>query len=72
MAKKAPRNYGSIRPRDRVKFYKQNLDGSATRMVGWVVMKGPHGWVVNAGGPNGTPEIVSEENFAGFGGRVNG
>ena len=32
-------------------------------MRGKAVMKGPHGWVVNAGGRHGTPKVVSESNF---------
>ena len=30
---------------------------------GKAVMKGPYGWVVNAGGRHGVPKIVSEANF---------
>ena len=30
---------------------------------GKAVMKGPHGWVVNAGGRYGTPKVVSQSNF---------
>ena len=32
-------------------------------MKGRAVMKGPHGWVVNAGGRYGIPKVVSESNF---------
>ena len=32
-------------------------------MKGRAVMKGPAGWVVNAGGKHGTPRVVSERNF---------
>jgi hypothetical protein len=32
-------------------------------MKGRVVMKGPAGWVVNAGGKHGMPKVVSERNF---------
>ena len=32
-------------------------------MKGRAVMKGPAGWVVNAGGKHGTPKVVSERNF---------
>jgi len=32
-------------------------------MRGKAVMKGPYGWVVNAGGRHGVPKIVSEANF---------
>jgi hypothetical protein len=30
---------------------------------GRAVMKGPAGWVVNAGGKHGMPKVVSERNF---------
>lgn len=32
-------------------------------MKGRAIMKGPYGWVVNAGGRHGIPKVVSEENF---------
>ena len=32
-------------------------------MKGRAVMKGPAGWVVNAGGKHGTPKVVSDRNF---------
>ena len=32
-------------------------------MKGRAVMKGPAGWVVNAGGKHGMPKVVSERNF---------
>ena len=32
-------------------------------MRGRAVLKGPHGWVVNAGGRHGVPKIVSEANY---------
>tara|TARA_A200000159_G_C7323781_1_gene340013 strand:+ start:219 stop:443 length:225 start_codon:yes stop_codon:yes gene_type:complete len=32
-------------------------------MRGKAVMKGPAGWVVNAGGRHGIPKIVSEANY---------
>jgi hypothetical protein len=31
--------------------------------TGKVVMRGPHGFVLNLGGPHGTPGIVDERNF---------
>lgn len=34
-----------------------------TEMKGRAVMKGPAGWVVNAGGRHGTPKVVGESNF---------
>jgi len=30
--------------------------------TGRAVMRGPHGWVLNMGGPHGTPGIASESN----------
>jgi hypothetical protein len=32
------------------------------RHTGRAVMKGPAGWVLNMGGPHGTPDIATEEN----------
>lgn len=29
---------------------------------GRAVMRGPHGWVLNMGGPHGTPGVADEEN----------
>lgn len=31
--------------------------------TGRVIMRGPAGWVLNMGGPHGTPGIASERNF---------
>jgi hypothetical protein len=33
-----------------------------SRLTGRAVMLGPAGWVLNLGGPHGTPGIASEEN----------
>jgi hypothetical protein len=30
--------------------------------TGRAVMRGPHGWVLNMGGPHGRPGIASDEN----------
>lgn len=30
---------------------------------GRAVMRGPHGWVLNMGGPYGTPGVVTNANF---------
>lgn len=32
------------------------------RATGRAVMRGPHGWVLNMGGPHGRPGIASDEN----------
>lgn len=31
--------------------------------TGRAVMRGPHGWVLNMGGPHGTPAVATEENI---------
>lgn len=31
-------------------------------LKGWAVMRGPAGWVLNCGGPHGTPKIASDTN----------
>jgi hypothetical protein len=31
--------------------------------TGRAVMRGPHGWVLNMGGPHGTPAIANESNI---------
>ncbi len=31
--------------------------------TGRAVMRGPHGWVLNMGGPHGTPGVATEENL---------
>ena len=52
-------NYQDIQIGDSITFstpHNQEMRGKA-------VMKGPHGWVVNAGGRHGIPKIVSEANF---------
>lgn len=51
--------YHSIRPGDTVTFSRHH--GGTGK--GRVVMHGPAGWVVNAGGAHGTPTIVDERNF---------
>ena len=33
------------------------------RFTGRAVMKGPYGWVLNMGGPHGTPAIANERNI---------
>lgn len=48
-----------IRVGDRVTI--TNRFGQAR--TGRAVMRGPHGWVLNMGGPHGTPAIASEENI---------
>lgn len=34
-----------------------------TRRTGRAVMRGPYGWVLNLGGPHGTPGVATEENI---------
>lgn len=31
--------------------------------TGRAVMRGPYGWVLNMGGPHGTPAVANEENI---------
>lgn len=50
--------YERIRPGSRVTI----LDRFNKRHTGWVVMKGPAGWVINMGGKYGTPAIASPSN----------
>ena len=47
-----------IKPRCRVAIVTPH--GSV--LVGRVVMRGPAGWVLNLGGPHGTPGIADERN----------
>ena len=65
--------YASIRPGSRVQFLVpagRSIDRSTGRLVtdhatmtGRAVMRGPAGWVVNAGGKYGTPKVVTPESF---------
>ncbi len=32
------------------------------RITGSAVMRGPAGWVLNTGGPHGTPKIANDDN----------
>ena len=52
-------NYEDIQVGDSIIFSTPHT----TEMKGRAVMKGPGGWVVNAGGRHGIPKIVSEANF---------
>ena len=52
-------NYEDIQVGDSITFSTPHT----TEMKGRAVMKGPAGWVVNAGGRHGVPNIVSEANF---------
>jgi len=52
-------NYEDIQVGDSITFSTPHT----TQMKGRAVMKGPAGWVVNAGGRHGIPKIVSEANF---------
>jgi hypothetical protein len=47
-----------IRPGDRVTL----VDRFGVERSGKAVMRGPAGWVLNMGGPHGTPGIATEEN----------
>ena len=33
------------------------------KRTGRAVMRGPHGWVLNMGGPHGTPGIATPDNI---------
>lgn len=50
--------YNAIRPRDTVGI----VTPHGNILCGKVVMSGPAGWVINTGGPHGTPEIAGPEN----------
>lgn len=52
-------NYQDIQVGDSITFSTPHT----AEMKGKAVMKGPAGWVVNAGGRHGMPKIVSEKNF---------
>ena len=52
-------NYSDIQVGDTLYFSTPHT----TQMRGKAVMKGPYGWVVNAGGRYGTPKVVSPSNF---------
>ena len=52
-------NYTEIQVGDMITFSTPHT----AEMKGKAVMKGPAGWVVNAGGRHGIPKIVSEANF---------
>ena len=53
-----PRLLDTIRPRDRVTI----VDRFGKRHTGTAVMPGPAGWVLNMGGPHGTPGIATDDN----------
>jgi hypothetical protein len=57
--------YDDIGPGDHVKFNHplRGSDKVPQQGKGKVVMKGPHGWVLNTGGKHGTPGIVSRDNY---------
>ena len=52
-------NYTEIQVGDMITFSTPHT----AEMKGKAVMKGPAGWVVNAGRRHGIPKIVSEANF---------
>lgn len=51
-------DYASIGPGDRVTI----INRFGQEHSGKAVMKGPAGWVLNMGGPHGTPAIADERN----------
>jgi hypothetical protein len=57
--------YDDIGPGDHVKFNHplRGSDKVPQQGKGRVVMKGTHGWVVNAGGKHGTPQVVTRDNY---------
>lgn len=71
MRKRSKKTFKDIRPHDLITI---QVPGGLSRhgreyhrVSGHVVMNGPAGWVINTGGPHGTPKIASEDNFIGFG-----
>lgn len=44
------------------------ITSHGSKLSGRVVMRGPAGWVFNAGGPHGTPAIADERNTIYVGG----
>ena len=59
------KGYDDIGPGDHVKFNHplRGSDKVPQQGKGKVVMKGPHGWVLNAGGKHGTPQVVGPDNY---------
>lgn len=49
----------AIRSGDRVRI----VDRFGKERTGRAVMRGPHGWVLNMGGPHGTPAVATAENI---------
>lgn len=50
--------YNKIRPGSRVTI----VTPHGSKLTGRAVMRGPAGWVLNLGGPHGTPGIADDEN----------
>ncbi len=48
-----------IRPGDKVSI----LTPQGQVRSGRAVMRGPYGWVLNMGGPHGTPAVATDENI---------
>lgn len=73
MPKKKAKTFADIRPNDLITVkIASGLDRKQKiiwgKVSGRAVMKGTFGnWVINTGGPHGTPAIATEENFVGFG-----
>lgn len=51
--------FDDIQTGDTVYFFTPH----SKQLKGKAVMKGPAGWVVNAGGRHGIPKIVSQKNY---------
>lgn len=61
VSEEAPRDipFDEIKPGDRVTL----LTPQKQEHTGRAVMRGPAGWVLNMGGPHGTPGVATPENF---------
>jgi hypothetical protein len=55
--------YNDIKPGSQVTLRTEQ----GRELTGRAMMKGPAGWVLNLGGPYGTPGIVDQENFVRIG-----
>ena len=58
MEEKKAKLVDSIRPGDRVTI----VNRFGQQHTGRAVMRGPAGWVLNMGGPHGTPDIATDAN----------
>lgn len=55
--------YNDIKPGSQVTMRTEH----GSELTGRAMMKGPAGWVLDLGGPHGTPGIVDQENFVRIG-----